>query len=59
LLALGVCAGTGCAHEVELEDLDSQQHALFALSKEMVLDWSDHALQAVAANDGHADPLFA
>jgi hypothetical protein len=58
LLVLSLCAQVGCAHEPELE-LDSQEDALFALPKDVILAWNDHTLQAIATNDGHADPLFA
>jgi PAP2 superfamily len=58
LLTLGLCAGAGCTHEPDLE-LDSQEDALFALSKDVVLAWNGHTLQAIATNDGHADPLAA
>jgi hypothetical protein len=57
LLTLGLCGASACGGEAELVELESREDALFALPKDVVLDWNDHALQAIAANDGHADPL--
>lgn len=59
LLGLTLCAQASCADGPELVELDSQEDALFALPKDVVLDWNDNALAAIAANDGHADPLLA